>query len=219
MEPKHSCFSLDLMNRVTDRAKIGWETCSRHTPCAVRVLRHTECACYIATGLPGKPSRRRPVSRGGVILAAALTALFVVSLLGLALVQLVLIHHRQEQIEAQRQQCFWLAESGVQRALARLAKSPDYAGETWTIPSATLTGVPLAARPPVPDLHGQQAARGTPGQQTARGTRAPGGATVTIEVKAAQPGEGRKIRVEARFPDDPVRRIVCEREILINRSR
>jgi Tfp pilus assembly protein PilV len=145
-----------------------------------------------------------------VILAAALTALFVVSLLGLALVQLVLIHHRQEQVEAQRQQCFWLAESGVQRALARLAKSPDYAGETWTIPSAAFGGVPMAARPPVPLQHGQQAARGT---------RALGGATVTIEVKAGQPGEGRKIHVEARFPDDPVRRIVCEREILINRSR
>jgi hypothetical protein len=216
MERKHSFFSLDLMNRVTTGLTV------------VVTLRMTKPHHAERDDYSNNPGRRRPVSRSGAILAAALVALFVVSLLGLALIQLVVIHHRQEQVEAQRQQCFWLAESGVQRALARLAKSPDYAGETWTIPSAALTGAPLAARPPVPLEHGQQAARGTRERQAAGGTRekqaaggtgAPGGATVMIEVKAGQPGEGRKVHVEARFPDDPVRRIVCEREILINRSR
>ena len=37
--------------------KIGWNNCSRHTPCAVRILRHTECASYVGICRPGRLSR------------------------------------------------------------------------------------------------------------------------------------------------------------------
>ena len=35
-------------------------------------------------------------------------------------------------------QAEWLAESGIERAAARLAANHEYAGETWTIPPAVL---------------------------------------------------------------------------------
>jgi hypothetical protein len=105
--------------------------------------------------------------------------------LGLGLVELVLLQHRQRAVVAQRQQCFWLAESGVERAIHRLSKSPEYPGETWLVPGEALGS-----------------------------SRA---AVVTIQVtKAAQPAAGRTIRVEARFPDDPVRRTVVQREHFVN---
>ena len=37
-------------------------------------------------------------------------------------------------------QALWLAEAGVERAAARLAADPKYAGETWTISAAELAG-------------------------------------------------------------------------------
>ena len=67
-----------------------------------------------------------------------LATLFVASLVVLALVESVLMDYRQSRVVAQRQQGFWLAESGVQRSPARLAKSPRYEGETWTVPAQVL---------------------------------------------------------------------------------
>jgi hypothetical protein len=136
--------------------------------------------------LPEKDSRprvNRPV-RSGAILAMVLVCLLVASMLGIALVERVVMRHRQMTVVAQRQQCFWLAESGAQRALQRLAKSPDYPGETWVVPAQVLGGTQSGA--------------------------------VTIQVtKATEPRVGQRIVVEARFPDDPIRRTVCQRELFV----
>lgn len=80
----------------------------------------------------------RPNRRHGAILALVLAGLFVASLLGLGLVERVLLEHRRRTAAFTRQQCFWLAESGVERAMRRVARSPDYAGETWVIPAEVL---------------------------------------------------------------------------------
>ena len=198
MDRKHSFFSLDLMNRVTDRAKnrLG-KLYPAHGVC---LLHYDGPAGQTQPAAAGLSQRRDPRSRvGGAVCRVALGAR----------AGAVGPHPSPAGTGRGPTAAVLLAcRIGSPAALARSAKSPDYAGETWTIPSAALGGVPLAARPPVPLQHGQQAARGTRG-----------GATVTIEVKAFQSGEGRKIHVEARFPDDPVRGIVCKREILINRSR
>jgi hypothetical protein len=37
-----------------------------------------------------------------------------------------------------RQQAFWLAESGLQRAAQALVKSSTYEGETWVVPENVL---------------------------------------------------------------------------------
>ncbi len=89
-----------------------------------------------------RPSK--PDARCGAILAMVLVSLLVASLLGLALVQTVLIHHRQTRLLGRQQQCFWLAEAGVQRALAGLAATADYSGETWEV-SAEILGTERSA--------------------------------------------------------------------------
>ena len=76
--------------------------------------------------------------RAGAILAMVLASLLVASLLGLALIKTVLVHHRQMQVISRQQQCFWLAEAGVQRALQRLAKTSDYGGEKWEVAADAL---------------------------------------------------------------------------------
>ncbi|NUQ61606.1 MAG: hypothetical protein HUU20_03905 [Pirellulales bacterium] len=114
-----------------------------------------------------------------------LASLLVVSLLGLALVQAVVVHQRQMRLSGQEQQCFWLAEAGVGRAVQRLAVSDDYRGEQWNVPA---------------DVFGRA-----------------GTGVVVIEVsQAADSSRARRVRVEARFPDDPVRRTVCRREFEIS---
>lgn len=123
-------------------------------------------------------------ARNGAILAMVLASLLVASLLGLALVQTVLLQHRQMQGFGRQQQSLWLAEAGVQRAALRLAKASDYTGEKWVVPAEVL------------------------------GSAQPG--IVVIEVaKADGSPKDREIRVEARFPDDPIRRTVYRRKLLV----
>lgn len=125
---------------------------------------------------------RRP--RRGSIVALVMIGLLVTSLLGLGLVQMLLVHHRQMETMGRRQQCFWLAEAGVQKAQRQLAEDPDYQGEKWTIPADVLD----AARP----------------------------ALVTIAVdKDPDSSAAGTIRVEARFPDEGIRRAVCRREFAL----
>jgi type II secretory pathway component PulK len=78
--------------------------------------------------------------RRGVALVLVLACLFVVALVGMALLRSAANQYRQLRLERQRLQAFWLAESGVLRAAARLNGPTDYSGETWNIPAAELDG-------------------------------------------------------------------------------
>jgi Tfp pilus assembly protein PilX len=60
-----------------------------------------------------------------------LAALLAVSLVAAALVQSMLAAHRQAHRYAAQTQAVWLAEAGLSRAAAELARQSDYAGETW----------------------------------------------------------------------------------------
>jgi hypothetical protein len=62
-------------------------------------------------------------------------ALLVVALIGAALLKVALARRVETVMEERRVQAGRLADSGVGRALARLAASADYTGETWTIPA------------------------------------------------------------------------------------
>jgi hypothetical protein len=80
----------------------------------------------------------RSVRRGGIVLIAALVCIAVALMLAAVLAQATLMHHRHADLAACEQQSFWLAESGVQRALHTLHASPDYTGETWDVPAELL---------------------------------------------------------------------------------
>ncbi|MBN1852282.1 MAG: hypothetical protein JW829_06145 [Pirellulales bacterium] len=123
-------------------------------------------------------------NRAGSILAVVLACLLVASMVGLALIRTVWIHHRQVRVMGLQRQCFWLLEAGIQRAGRKLAGVSEYQGEKWEIAADVL------------------------------GTHAP--AVVTIEVKQVDHSpDKRMVRVEARFANETMQDIVCQRELIL----
>ncbi len=99
-----------------------------------------------------------------------LGGLLVASMVGLALIETILTHHRQMHIMSRQQQCFWLAEAGVERAVRKLADSPDYRGETWEV-SADVLGI---ARPAVVTIEVTKAAESSETREIRSEARFPG---------------------------------------------
>ena len=79
--------------------------------------------------------RRRGAFTVVVLICLLLSAMLLASLLKLALLQ-----DGQSACIQMRLQAGWLADSGLERAAARLAADPAYAGETWTIDADRLGG-------------------------------------------------------------------------------
>ena len=69
-----------------------------------------------------------------------LVCLMVAGILLGSLLRLALLQSRQLGSEQLCLQAEWLADSGLERAGARLARDAAYAGETWTIEPARLGG-------------------------------------------------------------------------------
>jgi len=79
--------------------------------------------------------------RRGAVLAAALVEFLVAAAILFGVLQDVVRHHRQLLTGRQQLQTQWLAQAGVDRAVAQLRKSADYRGETWRVPADELDGV------------------------------------------------------------------------------
>jgi Tfp pilus assembly protein PilX len=84
--------------------------------------------------------RSPPPRRPGAVTVAVLVCLVVAAMIGGALLRTGFVQRRRIQMEERRLQALWLAESGLERAAARLADAPDYRGETWEVPAADLGG-------------------------------------------------------------------------------
>src|SRR5690349_24829298 len=78
--------------------------------------------------------------RRGIVSVAIIVCLVVLTMICGALLKAGLVERRLIADQERRLQAEWLAESGLQRALARLATSADYAGETWEIAAQELGG-------------------------------------------------------------------------------
>lgn len=78
--------------------------------------------------------------RRGAVLLIVLVALTVASAVLVSVVRLAAADRKAWQGEVRQVQAAWLAESGLERASARLRDDPDYRGETWTIPADALDG-------------------------------------------------------------------------------
>jgi Tfp pilus assembly protein PilV len=74
-----------------------------------------------------------PVRRRGVVLLVAVVCIAVASVIFVSLLQLSAAERRRVEAEAWQVQAAWLAESAVERAVARLAADPNYQGETWSL--------------------------------------------------------------------------------------
>lgn len=85
-----------------------------------------------------KQSIRLKPARQGAAVIVAIVCLAVAAMVFLGLLRTIIAQRETVQTEAWRVQAAWLAESGLERAMARLAKDRQYSGETWTIPADLL---------------------------------------------------------------------------------
>jgi Tfp pilus assembly protein PilX len=79
--------------------------------------------------------RRR---RGGAILIVILVCLAVAAAISIVVAKQTAIERQAARMNQRGLQAWWLAEAGVERAVARLAADGKYAGETWTIAAKEL---------------------------------------------------------------------------------
>jgi Tfp pilus assembly protein PilV len=79
-----------------------------------------------------RASRARPPRRG-LTAVAVLVCLLIVTMISGALLKIGVAHRDFVRSQERRLQAEWLAQSGIDRALARLAAQPDYTGETWKL--------------------------------------------------------------------------------------
>jgi hypothetical protein len=80
------------------------------------------------------------VRRGGVVLVVVIVCMAVMTMVYGSLLRVGLSRRAQGEMEERRLQADWLAESGLERAAARLAEYGDYKGETWEVTAAELGG-------------------------------------------------------------------------------
>ena len=74
----------------------------------------------------------RPVRRG-LTAVAVLVCLLIVTIISGSLLKIGVAHRNSVRGQEHKLQAEWLAQSGIDRALARLTEHPDYAGETWKL--------------------------------------------------------------------------------------
>lgn len=125
--------------------------------------------------------------RRGLTTVAVLALLVVVGIIAASLVSMSAAYHARGRAHERALQSEALADAGVDRAFARLASDPAYAGERWEISAATL-GLPA-------------------------GDGAGPAAVVTIALE--NEGGARSIRVQADHPVDPKRRVRSSRRITL----
>lgn len=140
----------------------------------------------------GKPSR-------GMTVVAVLVCLVILTLISGAILK-ASAARRQLAVQQERQlQAEWLAESGVQRARARLAGDRDYTGETWSL---ALHDLGLTGR--------VSEAKGKSGSETTA-------ARVTIAVELIPAAANRRrVHIQADYPLDEPRRSRHSRELTID---
>jgi Tfp pilus assembly protein PilV len=89
-----------------------------------------------SSSMAARTSRRR-----GAALIAALICVLLVSMMSAVLVKTALVQRDQLEQDAWQLQADWLAQSALERTIARLKTDAEYTGETWM--PATAQGTPI----------------------------------------------------------------------------
>jgi len=79
------------------------------------------------------PASGRGENRRGAVLVVVLVCFVLAAAIFLFLGRLALRERWTSESQYEGLQAQWLAEAGIERAAARLAGDPGYAGETWTL--------------------------------------------------------------------------------------
>jgi Tfp pilus assembly protein PilX len=143
-------------------------------------------------------ARARKPSRG-LTVVAVLVCLIILTLISGAILKASAARRQLAANQEHRLQAEWLAESGAQRAVARLAQNRDYAGETWSLAFE--------------DLGQSERAKAANGSAGADNTAA----RITIGVERVPAGANRRrVRIQADYPVDEPRRSRHSKEIMID---
>jgi hypothetical protein len=122
-----------------------------------------------------------------MISVAALVCLLVMTLICGSLLRTIQTQRALLRSEERRLQADWLAESGLERACARLANDAEYQGENWS-----LTGNQMG------------------GKEDAT-------VTIHVAARPGKDGvRQRLVNVQADYPRDPVRRVRVRRQALVD---
>jgi type II secretory pathway pseudopilin PulG len=81
----------------------------------------------------------------GLTAVAVLVCLIIITMVAGALLKVTFAQRDETRVQERRLQAQWLADAGIQRALARLDADPGYSGETWEIPARDLDSADGAA--------------------------------------------------------------------------
>jgi hypothetical protein len=138
-------------------------------------------------------------SRRGMTTIAVLVCLLIITLISGALLKVGLAQRESDRDRERHLQAEWLAESGVDRALARLTFDRNYTGETWPIAAGEL-GLP--ERPATAESPGQV-------------DRSAAIVTIAVEPIVGEANR-RRIRVQADYPPEPPRRSRHSKQMLID---
>jgi hypothetical protein len=125
---------------------------------------------------------------------AVLVCLVIVTMISGALLKIGVAHRDFVRVQERKLQAEWLAQSGIDRALARLAAQPDYTGETWKM-------APRDLNLTEPDFD-------------------PNGAAAVVHISVERPERAgtagqRLIKVQADYPPDAPRRARHSTQILV----
>jgi Tfp pilus assembly protein PilX len=129
-------------------------------------------------------------SSRGLTVVVVLVCLILITLVSGAVLKIGLAQRELARAQERRLQAEWLAESGAQRALARLAVDSTYKGETWSVSADDL------------------------GQSEKSGESA-GNVAIAVDSVAADSGR-RRVRITADYPRDPPLRARHTREFMID---
>jgi hypothetical protein len=130
--------------------------------------------------------------RRGLAAVAVLICLLIVTMIGGALLKVGVAQRDQSRAAERALQAEWLAQSGINRALARLAASPEYRGEAWEIKPGELR----------------------PGEPAGPERGAAALVTITVE-RPGGSADQRLVKVRADVPPDPTRRARHSTQLLV----
>ena len=134
--------------------------------------------------------RKTGRSSRGLTVVVVLVCLIIITLVSGTLLKIGLAQREAARAQERRLQAEWLAESGAQRALARLAVDNTYRGETWSVSTDDL-------------------------RQSEKSAESAG--NVAIAVDSIAPNSARRhVRITADYPRDPPRRARHTREFMVD---
>jgi Tfp pilus assembly protein PilX len=138
-------------------------------------------------------------SSRGLTVVVVLVCLIIITLVSGSVLKIGLAQRELARAQERRLQAEWLAESGVERAMAALARDRDYRGETWSFNNHDLgrtERVPTGAVP-------------------AQAERAAAQVTIAVERVPAATNR-RRIHIQADYPLDAQGRSRHTKEIMID---